>query len=78
MAVGGLPHPAVLVPGAGLAAAPWLDGAVKRRRRDLCYMPASASGSGGPLLSIDEQLSQRKHSPLGNGAADAHAAAAAK
>jgi hypothetical protein len=55
-----------------------LDGAVKRRRRDLCYMPAPASGSGGPLLTIDEQLSQRKHSPPDNDAAGAQAAAAAK
>ena len=78
LAVGGLPQPAALLLGAGAAAPPWLDGAVKRRRRDLCYMPAPASGSGGPLLTIDEQLSQRKHSPPDNDAAGAQAAAAAK
>lgn len=53
--------PAAAAAGARATAAavpPWLDGAVKRRRRDLCYWPAPEQASGR-ALSIDEQLRQR-------------------
>ena len=37
---------------------PWLDGAVKRRRRGLSYWPAPHS-TAGPPVSIEEQLQER-------------------
>lgn len=54
------PAPPSAPPGTAAAAAvpPWLEGAVKRRRRGLCYWPAPHAGEG-PMLSIEAQLRQR-------------------
>ena len=77
VAVGGLAQPAAPLPAAGAVLPPWLDGAVKRRRRDPCYMPAPFSGSAGAQLSIEEQLRERTHGLPANNAANARAVAAA-
>lgn len=66
-------RPAAGIPAAAAAAAgsapPWLEGAVKRRRRDLCYMPAPASHAAGAPPSIEEQLMSRgNHTLPGEGA----------
>ncbi|KAL4854931.1 hypothetical protein ACK3TF_004402 [Chlorella vulgaris] len=45
-------------PAAELQAAvpPWLEGAVKRRRRDLCYMPGGPVEAEVPPRSLEDQL----------------------
>lgn len=45
--------------GAAAGVPPWLGGAVKRRRRDLCCWPAPHVAAVGPPLSVEEQLQQR-------------------
>lgn len=51
--------PSPAAPAAGRAVPPWLQGAVKRRRRDMSYWPAPAA-TGAPLLSIEQQLQRRE------------------
>ena len=56
---GGAGSDSVATAAAGRAVPPWLEGAVKRRRRDMCFWPAPPA-SGAPLLSIEQQLQRRE------------------
>ena len=51
---------------ASALAVPWLAGAVKRRRRDLCFVPppASAACADGPLLSVQQTSEQQLEDAL--------------
>lgn len=69
---GGDGLPAGAAPAAGKAVPPWVEGAVKRRRRELRYWP-TPSVTDAPLLSIAEQLQGRGNEAQEAGSGRPHA-----